>query len=85
MGNPLLVASMMVVQTDWLLQEGKQNNITAKCLPKEKKKITIFLNKLDVDPRLDDDVSPDIVLKIDGSMMQTCRNMNVHVVNTDIC
>ena len=26
---------------------------------------------------------PDVVLKNDGSMMQTC-NINVHVVNTDI-
>ena len=23
--------------------------------------------------------------KNEGSMMQTCRNINVHVVNTDIC
>ena len=27
----------------------------------------------------------DVVLKNVGSMMQICRNINVHVVNTDIC
>ena len=27
---------------------------------------------------------PDVVLKNEGSMMQTCRNINVLVVNTDI-
>ena len=28
---------------------------------------------------------PDVVLKKEGSMEQTCQNINVHVVNTDIC
>ena len=28
---------------------------------------------------------PNIVLTNEGSMVQTCRNTNVHVVNTDIC
>ena len=28
---------------------------------------------------------PDVVLKNEGSMVQTCRNINVHVVNTDTC
>ena len=28
---------------------------------------------------------PDVVLKNEGSMVQACRNINVHVVNTDIC
>ena len=28
---------------------------------------------------------PDVVLKNEGSMVQTCLNINVHVVNTDIC
>ena len=28
---------------------------------------------------------PDDVLKNEGSMVQTCQNINVHVVNTDIC
>ena len=27
---------------------------------------------------------PDVVLKNEGSMVQTCRNIKVHVVNTDI-
>ena len=27
---------------------------------------------------------PDVVLKNEGSMVQTCRNINVHVVSTDI-
>ena len=44
------------------------------------------IQKLDVDPRRDDDASPtSIVLKNKGSMVQTCRNINVHVVKTDIC
>ena len=37
-------------------------------------------SRLDVETRWDDDV----VLKNEGSMIQTCRNINVHVVNTDI-
>ena len=40
--------------------------------------------ELDVDPRRDVDAKPDVVLKNEGSMVQTCRNINVHVVNTDI-
>ena len=28
---------------------------------------------------------PDVVLKNEGSIMQICRNINVHVVNTDTC
>ena len=28
---------------------------------------------------------PDVVLKNEGSVVQTCRNINVHVVNTDKC
>ena len=28
---------------------------------------------------------PDVVLKNEGSMVQTYRNINGHVVNTDIC
>ena len=28
---------------------------------------------------------PQLRLKNEGSMMQTCPNINVHVVNTDIC
>ena len=28
---------------------------------------------------------PDVVLKNEGSMMQTCRNINVHEVTTDKC
>ena len=28
---------------------------------------------------------PDIVLKNKGSMLQTCQNINVRAVNTDIC
>ena len=28
---------------------------------------------------------PDVALNNEGTMMQTCRNINVHVVNTDIC
>ena len=28
---------------------------------------------------------PEVVLKNQGSIMQTCRKINVHVVNTDIC
>ena len=41
--------------------------------------------KLDVDPRRDDDASPtSSVLKNEGSMVQTCRNINIRVVNTDI-
>ena len=27
----------------------------------------------------------DVALNNEGSMMQSCRNINVHVVNTDIC
>ena len=27
---------------------------------------------------------PDVILKNEGSMVQSCRNINVHVVNTDI-
>ena len=34
-------------------------------------------------------IHPDVVLlillKIEGPMVQTCRNINVHLVNTDIC
>ena len=42
--------------------------------------------QLDVDPRSDDNASPMLyVSKNEGFMMQTCRNRNVHVVNTDIC
>ena len=44
--------------------------------------------KLDVDPRRDDNASPttpDVVLKNEGSMVQTCRNINVYVVSTNIC
>ena len=26
---------------------------------------------------------PDVVLRNEGSMVQTCRNIDVHVVNTD--
>ena len=36
--------------------------------------------KIDVDPRWDDDASSDFALKNEGSMMKTCRNINVHVV-----
>ena len=32
-----------------------------------------FLIQVDVDPRRDDDASPDVVLKNDGSMVQTCN------------
>ena len=28
---------------------------------------------------------PDVVLKNEGSMVQTFQNINVHAVNTDIC
>ena len=35
--------------------------------------------------RLDVDYIPDVVLKNEGSIVQTCRKTNVHVVNTDIC
>ena len=28
---------------------------------------------------------PNVILKNKGSMMQTCRNINEHVVYTDIC
>ena len=28
---------------------------------------------------------PDAVIKDEDSMVQTCRNINVHIVNTDIC
>ena len=28
---------------------------------------------------------PDVFLKNEGLLVQTCRNINVHVVNTDIC
>ena len=42
-------------------------------------------NKLDVDPRRDDNASPMSSLINEGSMVQTCQNINVHVVNTDIC
>ena len=40
------------------------------------------LTKLDVDPRWDDNATPDVALKNEGSMVQTCRNTNVHVVNS---
>ena len=42
-------------------------------------------SKLDDDHRRDNDVSPDFVLKNEGSMVQNRRNINVQVVSTDIC
>ena len=36
-------------------------------------------------PSMETRCIPDIALKNEGSMMQTCRNINVHVVKTDIC
>ena len=36
--------------------------------------------QLDVDPRNDDNASSTVFLKNEGSMVQTCRNINVHVV-----
>ena len=39
------------------------------------------IQKLDSDPRRDNDIS-DVVLKNEGSIVQACRNINVHI---DIC
>ena len=55
---------------------------------RDKVKYIHFFFKIepDVDNRKDDDASPDVILiKNEGSMVQTCRNINVHVVNTNIC
>ena len=38
----------------------------------------VSLFKLDVDPRRDDNASPDFISKNEGSMVQTYRNINVH-------
>ena len=40
--------------------------------------------KLDADPSKERRSIPDVVLEKEGSIVQTC-NINVHVVNTDIC
>ena len=48
-------------------------------------RVTGMHNKLDVDPSKGQRCIPDVVLKNERSTVQICRNMNVHVVNTDIC
>ena len=40
--------------------------------------------KIDVDPSKEQRGISDVVLKNESPMVQTCRNINVHVVNTDI-
>ena len=44
------------------------------------------IQTLGVDPRSKGQLCiPEVVLKNEGSMDQICRNINVHVVTTDIC
>ena len=57
--------------------------------PVEHKKSMLFvlllLKRTKCRPSKERRCNPDGVLKNEGSMMQTCRSINVHVVNTDIC